>query len=108
MRGKKRKKENEQPFAERADLFLVHVRDHVECMEYAKREEAFNIAHFAGDRLQIDLAPELGSFTIMIDEQDEKIMMSSPVSGVRDYVWNSHTGAWVGIDDYEVRVLTIQ
>ena len=53
------------------------------------------------DRLSIDMGEESGSLIVVKDEAREELMLSSPVSGVRDYVFCPQTERWVGKEDAE-------
>ena len=100
-RGRRKKKEEGPAFVDRASTYLAHISDCMAGMEYAKRSANFSITFAENDRLTVDLDPEHGQFIFLIDDANKKLMMSSPVSGVRDYEWNSPTERWIGDTDYE-------
>jgi frataxin-like iron-binding protein CyaY len=70
------------PMKAKNDVFVVTL----------KREEL-------GDTLSIDLTPKDGSYMIEINEEEQLLSYTSPISGTHLYILSAKTREWVGAQD---------
>jgi frataxin-like iron-binding protein CyaY len=52
-----------------------------------------------GDTLSIDLTPKDGSYIIEINEEEQLLSYTSPISGTHLYILSAKTREWVGAED---------
>jgi len=85
---------------EQLERSVEHLRDCNDTFEITRTSRNY----LEGAMLTINVGPPYGKFSISVDENDQEILFSSPVSGPKVYIWSIEKEEFVSIDDGHVFV----